>query len=135
MYIKTTKDLADELERDEALLRGVAARLRRTARTCSEAHGHLQRQEADALDRILSALAKPEGEPVAWREALEPFAAAAACVPADQEDFKVVAYVPAGHHADAFNKMAQFLTAGNFRRLAALNDAILALPQAAGEGE
>lgn len=56
MYIKTTKDLADEFERDEALLRGVAARLRRTARTCSEAHGHLQRQEADALDRILSAL-------------------------------------------------------------------------------
>ena len=49
------------------------------------------------------------------RTALRPFAKAAEHVPADQADFKVVAYVPAGPHRAAFEKLQEGLTAGNFR--------------------
>jgi len=48
--------------------------------------------------------------------ALRPFAEAAENIPDDQEDFKIVAHVPAGQHADAFRRMSATLTAGAFRR-------------------
>lgn len=49
-------------------------------------------------------------------EALRPFAVSAGNIDfSDIEDFKVVAHVPAGAHAAAFQKLAALLTAGNFR--------------------
>jgi hypothetical protein len=52
-------------------------------------------------------------------EVVEPFSGAAEHVPADQEDFKLVAYVPGGEHAQAFQKLRNSMTAGDFRRAAA----------------
>ena len=70
---------------------------------------HTGQNERNTL--LLSALAEAEG-------ALEPFKAAAELIPADREDFHVVAHVPGGPNADAFRRMAENLTAGNFRRAA-----------------
>ena len=66
----------------------------------------------NALPTIITALRDVER----MREALKPFAEAADHVPPDQEDFKIVAYVPGGHHALAFKKLSENLTAGHFRR-------------------
>jgi hypothetical protein len=60
-------------------------------------------------------IATLEAENKRLREALEPFANAAENVPDDQEDFKILAYVPGGHHARSYEKLAKDLTAGNFR--------------------
>lgn len=52
--------------------------------------------------------------------ALRPFAEAAANVPDDQPNSKVVASVPAGPHAAAFQRMSALLTAASFRQAAAV---------------
>lgn len=54
--------------------------------------------------------------------ALGPFAEAATLIPDDQEDFKIIAIVPGGHHAAAYHKIRDRITAGAFRKaLAALS--------------
>jgi len=69
---------------------------------------------AEARVEVLEGLLTEAGEVVA------PFAEAAANIPADVEDFKLVASVPGGHNAAEFSKMRDRLTAGVFRAARAL---------------
>lgn len=59
---------AGEGERDRVLLEGLAARLKRTALSASDAQAYLQYQEAEAIARVLAArhASVEAGEPVAW---------------------------------------------------------------------
>lgn len=59
-------------------------------------------------------------------DGLRPWANAAAEIPAEVEDFKLVAHVPAGPHAHPFSRMGAHFTAGNLRTASAL----LSKPQA-----
>ena len=52
----------------------------------------------------------------------KPFIDAALQIPAEVEDFKVIAHVPGGHLTAPFKRMAEYLTAGNFRALLTTKD-------------
>lgn len=65
------------------------------------------------------ALSAAEARIKALEDALRPFAEVADLIPSDQADFKIVAHVPAGPHAEAFRRVGEKLTAGNFRAAAA----------------
>lgn len=91
-------------------------RLETELRDCVAAGQEVAFAKVGDLTGILSALK-------VRTEAIEPFAKAAEDIPADVEDFKVVASVPGGHNARPFAKMGERLTAGNFRTArAALQD-------------
>lgn len=68
----------------------------------------------------MSVLKNPDGPEAATLiatlvEALAPFSEAAIHVPNDREDQNIVALVPGGPHATAFQNMRKPLTAGVFR--------------------
>ncbi len=111
--------MTTETDLPEAKLREIIERLRALAKKWGQGEGAQDGRLAIA-DEAADALASIRAERDAAVEALKPFAEAADLIPPGEEDFKVVAHVPAGPHAAAFRKMGERLTAGAFRAARAI---------------